>query len=323
MAEIDKSYHKLVNEILTNGQVYEDPNRKDINRIQIPSYTFEHDFKDGFPAITTKKLAWKSVVGESLWILRGDTSIKYLEDNNIPIWRKDAYNYYIKQNTSGTEKEFKRGINIKNHIAGGLGKVYGYQLRSFGGEFDQLKWIVDTMTNNPRATKKAVTYINPCDKEQQALTPCHTGWEILVEETDYSIASKTALEDHIPEYQFTLQWTQSSCDVFHGIPFNIASYAKLAKFLEVVTGMKARGIRGILSNVHIYKPHLSAVREQLTNDVDKYRNCEMEISEYLKGSIENDGYIDSVLKNAEISDFKLKGYESYPKITAEMLPYSN
>ena len=90
MAKIDGSYKQLLETILKDGFKYEDPNRKGVNRIQIPTYTFKHDFKDGFPAITTKDLYWKGVVGELLWILRGDTNIKYLIDNNINIWNKDA-----------------------------------------------------------------------------------------------------------------------------------------------------------------------------------------------------------------------------------------
>ena len=90
MAKIDYEYRGLLNTILSNGFKYEDPNRKGINRIQIPSYKFRHSFRDGFPAVTTKKLYWKSVVGELIWFLRGDTSPKYLMDNNINIWNKDG-----------------------------------------------------------------------------------------------------------------------------------------------------------------------------------------------------------------------------------------
>ena len=97
MAKIDKKYHNLLKKILIEGYTYEDSNRKGIKRIEIPSYTFKHHFKDGFPAITTKKLYWRGIVGELIWFLRGDTNIKYLVDNGIHIWDKDAYNYYLKQ----------------------------------------------------------------------------------------------------------------------------------------------------------------------------------------------------------------------------------
>jgi len=134
MAKIDKSYNKLLNEILKKGYKYEDPNRKDVHRIEIPSYQIKHDFKDGFPAITTKKLYWKGIVGELLWFLKGDTNIKYLLDNNINIWNKDAYNYYCKNVRNPLSFEIWLD-NIKSHnlheTSGDLGRVYGAQWRNW------------------------------------------------------------------------------------------------------------------------------------------------------------------------------------------------
>ena len=93
---IDKNYNNILEKKKKKGSWYDDPNRKDVKRLEIPSYTFRHEFKDGFPAISTKKLAWKPVVTELLWFLKGDTNIKYLIDNGCNIWNKDAYNYYLK-----------------------------------------------------------------------------------------------------------------------------------------------------------------------------------------------------------------------------------
>lgn len=151
MAKIDKEYHKLINVILSDGFIYEDPNRKGINRIQIPSYTFKHSFEDGFPAITTKKLYWKGVVGELLWFLKGDTNIKYLLENNISIWNKDAYNHFLKGNPELTKctgpedcKNIPFDVENEMHLklflgetlqgtsgTGDLGKVYGAQWRNW------------------------------------------------------------------------------------------------------------------------------------------------------------------------------------------------
>lgn len=358
MAKIDKKYHNLLETILKEGFSYEDPNRKKVKRIQIPKYTFEHDFKDGFPAITTKKLFWKGVVGELIWFLRGDTNIKYLVDNGIPIWNKDAYNYYLKQtnqkNTQETKEEFDKGIHELNHIAGNLGRVYGYQLRNFGGEFDQLEWIIDTMRNNPRATKKTVTFINPNDRDYQALTPCHTGFKILVEpiklgsrmklcdskklekyiieNIENSKSAKEVREEYIdnnntPKYQFTLQWEQDSVDTFLGLPFNIASYALLAHILGKLTNMIPKGIVGDLSNVHIYEPHLGAVKEQLNNDVNEYDNCRINTEGFLSrvqnyNYLDNNVELDEIINDFKISDFNLENYQSYPYIKAKMLPYN-
>lgn len=328
MAKIDETYHNLLKEIVNTGTLYEDPNRKGNNRLEIPRYSFYHSFENGFPAITTKKLAWKSVVGETIWILRGDTNIKYLVDNNIPIWNKDAYNYYknlapqssIKPVDIITLGSFTNVINqgrlnyedrINNYKLGDLGRGYGYQLRNFGGEFDQLKWIIDEMKNNPLSTKKDVTYINPNDREYQGLTPCHTGFSIIMRK-DLS--------------GFDLEFKMSSWDVFLGAPFNIAGYALIAKILEKVTGHKALGLYCTAHNVHIYEPHLDAVKEQLSRDVDKYGECELEteISLHNQFALFNNKELslNELLNEFDIEDFNLKGYKSDPRIPAEMLAYN-
>ena len=327
MAKIDIEYHNLLNTILFRGEGYEDPNRKGVTRIEIPHYSFYHSFEDGFPALTTKKLAWKSVVGETLWILRGQTNIKHLLNDNINIWNKDAYNYYVKKckdncsynlnfidfiDAIKTDKDtyilrsFHDGI-ISDYSMGGLGKVYGHQLRNFGGNFDQLNWIINEMKNNPLSTKKDVTYINPCDKDNQGLTPCHTGWSVIVKK-DLS--------------GFDLEFKMGSVDTFLGLPFNIASYGLLAKILEKITGLKALGIRPILNNVHIYEPHLDAVSEQLKREVNKYWEP-LSLEDFTGFRVDMHGDIDQWLSSKEISDFKINGYESYPSIKATMLPYSN
>ena len=151
MSKIDKNYHNLLDKILQEGYTYEDPNRKGINRLEIPSYTFRHEFKDGFPAITTKKLHYKNVVTELLWFLKGSTNIKYLVDNGCNIWNKDAYNYYLKSRTKekynkcycGHTFDCECGVaSIDNFIdgikngsgLGDLGPVYGKQWRKARGK---------------------------------------------------------------------------------------------------------------------------------------------------------------------------------------------
>ena len=104
MSKINKTYHQLLNKIMTDGYTYEDPNRKGTNRLEIPSYTFRHEFKDGFPAISTKKLHYKNVVTELIWFLRGDTNIKYLVDNGCNIWNGDTYKAYVKYVTTTDER---------------------------------------------------------------------------------------------------------------------------------------------------------------------------------------------------------------------------
>ena len=367
MAKVDKKYHKLLETILKDGFKYEDPNRKGINRIQIPSYQFKHDFKDGFPAITTKKLYWEGVVGEFLWILRGSDNIKYLIDNDINIWNKDAYNYYLKQGNEAGYKpndtvmlsftEWLQEIKEGEDLLGDIGRGYGAQLRNwkinndysvFGKmnmvTLDQFAELINTLKTNPMATKKTVTFWNPAEKNQCALTPCHWSFEILVEPLSDKVISDNALKLAIhtsknkrrsaditwaftqtPKYQFTLKWHQHSVDVFLGLNFNISSYALLAQIIGKMTNMIPKGIIGDLSNVHIYEPHVDAVKEQLSRDVNKYGKCELSIDYDIEMGLKMPSLLeafDKTLSQIEIKDFTLDGYNSYPTIPAEMLAYS-
>lgn len=218
MAKIDQNYHKLLNEILCDGFRYEDPNRKGVYRVQIPSYTFKHKFSDGFPAITTKKLYWKGVVGELLWFLKGDTNIKYLLKNNIRIWDKDAYNHFLKtkpelEKCSGPNDckniPFERDNQVHmdlflgetlegNSGTGDLGRIYGAQWRKWYSHtereydsrdncsydtkvyVDQFSNLIKGLKENPMGTEHIVTAWNPAELKNMALPPCHWSFEILV-----------------------------------------------------------------------------------------------------------------------------------------------
>lgn len=360
MSKIDKKYHKLLKKILKKGTKYEDPNRKGVQRIQIPSYTIKHDFKDGFPAITTKKLYWKGVVGELIWFLRGDTNIKYLVDNGINIWNKDAYNYRLRFDTEYApsliidydtfidEIKVNSEEDLKAFPTGLLGRIYGAQWRHFRGvtfdedceEFLQLK--VDQISNlikglkeNPMGTQHIVTAWNPAELDQMALPPCHWSFEILVEEiqakdainyckstSPYRQLYNNKLVKDMPKYQFTLKWHQRSVDTFLGLPFNIASYALLAQIIGKLTNMIPKGIVGDLSNVHIYEPHLDAVREQLSRDVDGHKECELVCNSNIKYDYDKGKSLTSTINDLDILDFELLKYESYPRIPAEMLAYN-
>lgn len=355
MSKIDKSYNNLLREILNKGSRYLDPNRKDVYRLQIPSYSFVHNFDDGFPVLTTKKVYWKGVVTELLWFLRGDTSTKFLIDNNVNIWNKDGVNYLNRQNgTDLTEEEYKE--KVKNEgLESGLGRVYGAQWRSFNGldektlelnKTDQIQNLINNLIKTPLATRHMVTAWNPSELGVMALPPCHWGFEILVEPiSDWdrkNMLSKTDTwkdvpfymidedpsgdildscdEENIPKYQFTLKWHQRSVDTFLGLPFNIASYALLAEIIGKLTNMKPKGIIGDLSNVHIYEPHLDAVKEQLSRGT-KHFSHNVSLKEISGFKMDMGCDINNWLNSKEISDFKLQDYQSFPSISAEMLPY--
>lgn len=254
MAEIGKTYHNLLKTIINEGVKRPDPNRKDIYRIQIPDAKIRHDFKNGFPAITTKKLYWKGVVGELLWFLRGNTNIKYLIDNNIHIWDKDAYNHYLKAYDycdlpKLTLDEFiikvkeGKGTTFSDYsFYGELGRVYGAQWRNWNGPqkaleglrgVDQISNLIKGLKENPLGSQHIVTAWNPAELDDMALPPCHWSFEILVEPLSTKQRVNLTTEDqrltafitarelldntlNIPKYQFTLKWHQRSVDSFLG-----------------------------------------------------------------------------------------------------------
>lgn len=322
MAKIDAEYHKLIHKILQEGYTYEDPNRKGVNRIEIPSYKFRHEFKDGFPAITTKKLHYKNVATELIWFLRGDTNIKYLVDNGCNIWNKDAYNYLKKQTKEGEEipsdNWFISLIKDGNDKLGDLGKVYGHYWRDYDG-FDQIKDIIDKMINTPMSSEIIVTARNPNDKDNQALPCCHYGFQIVMRPNPERIGINN--DDHfknIPKYGFELHWNQRSVDTFLGLPYNIASYATLALILQKITGHKALAIQGDLKKVHLYDNSLDAVKEQLSRDPNKYNSCDLLFNEGFLIDLKTNG-LDISLSRCIPEDIKLQNYESYPAINVEML----
>lgn len=336
MSKIDVRYHQLLQFIVDTGYKYPDPNRKGVERLEIPSYTFRHEFKDGFPAISTKKLHYKNVVTELLWFLKGDTNIKYLIDNGCNIWNKDAYKHALKfHNPGGYLTEACKVKSLNDYVElckqgtftiGGLGPVYGKQWRNFDG-VDQISNLIQGLKDKPLGTEHIVTTWNPGEKSKMALPACHYGFQIVVrplnqlELIKYNIGKSSTQPC---KYGFELHWNQRSVDTFLGLPYNIASYATLALIIEKLTGYKVLAIQGDLKKVHLYDNSIDAVKEQLSRDINKYDQCKLDIEdrpEYYR--IKTYGLetcsLDNLLSNIEINDFKLENYESYPAINVEML----
>lgn len=312
MADIDKKYHELLNHINKYGFEYEDPKRKGVIRKQIHSYKIFHDFtKEGFPAITTKKLYWQAVVGELIWFLRGDTNIKYLNDNNIHIWDKDAANYSSN---------------------GDCGRIYGAQWRDFRGiniSEDQIKRLILNLINQPMATDHIVNSWNAAELNQMALPPCHNYFQVLprpltpAESSTYFIPRAGEMKKP-PRHGFILSFNMRSVDVFLGLPFNLASYAILAYIIGKFTNMIPLGIEADLHNVHIYKEHEDSVNLQLSRDILKFENCRMssEITDYIiNEDLDNltSNKLNEIFNKFEIKDFNLVDYDSYPLIKEKML----
>lgn len=226
-SKLMKQYLELLRHVLDNGISKED--RTGTGTTSVFGYQMRFNLEDGFPLLTTKKVHLKSIIHELLWFLKGDTNVKYLQENGVRIWNEWA-----------DEK-------------GNLGHIYGYQWRSWpdynGGHIDQIKNAVETIKHNPDSRRIIVSSWNVADLPQMNLPPCHAFFQF-----------------YVAEGRLSLQLYQRSADIFLGVPFNIASYALLLQMMAQVTGLKAGDFIHTLGDAHIYNNHREQVMLQLTRE---------------------------------------------------------
>ena len=230
-----KQYHDLVKHVLENGN--EKSDRTGTGTKSVFGYQMRFDLSEGFPMVTTKKLHLKSIVYELLWFIKGDTNIKYLQENGVRIWNEWA---------------------DKN---GDLGPVYGHQWRNWNSEgIDQIQEVITTLKTNPDSRRMLVSAWNPSvlpdtsvsfaenvANNKAALPPCHAFFQF-----------------YVVNNKLSCQLYQRSADVFLGVPFNIASYALLTLMLAQVCGYEPGDFVHTFGDVHIYSNHEEQVKEQLS-----------------------------------------------------------
>ncbi|MDD4141421.1 MAG: thymidylate synthase [Bacteroidales bacterium] len=259
-----KQYLELLSKILTDGNVRED--RTGTGTKGIFGYQMRFNLEDGFPILTTKKLHLKSIIYELLWFLRGDTNIAYLKEHNVSIWDEWA------------------------DADGNLGPVYGAQWRSWqsvtGETIDQISEVVDSLKNNPFSRRHIVSAWNVGDLKRIALPPCHLMFQF-----------------YVADDKLSCMLYQRSCDVFLGVPFNIASYALLTMMMAQVTGYKPGEFVHTLGDAHIYLNHIEQSELQLTRQ--PYPLPRMKINPDVKS-----------IFDFKYEDFSLENYTAHPHIKA-------
>ncbi len=279
-----KEYLKLIKTVLKKG--VRKTNRTGIDTISYFGYQMRYDLSKGFPIITTKEVHFKSVVGELLWFLNGDTNLKYLIDNKIRIWNEWGYERYKLSNEyNGEDQEaYIKLIKTNPEFAnkyGDLGPIYGRQWRNFNG-IDQIKYLISELKSNPNSRRLVLSSWNPKELDEMALPPCHLLFQL------YCVDNK-----------LSLQLYQRSADIFLGVPFNISSYCLLLHLLALECNLDVGEFVHTIGDAHIYANHLDQIKLQLKRKPKKLPNLVINKKDIFNYSIE---------------DIKLENYNHYPKI---------
>jgi len=259
-----QQYHDLLRHILAQGATKTD--RTGTGTLSVFGYQMRFDLQQGFPLVTTKKLHLRSIIYELLWFLKGDTNIQYLKDNGVSIWDEWA------------------------DAEGNLGPVYGYQWRSWpgrhGARIDQITHVMNSIRSKPDSRRHIVTAWNPADVDDMALPPCHALFQF-----------------YVADGKLSCQLYQRSCDVFLGLPFNIASYALLTHMVAQQCELEPGEFVWTGGDTHIYSNHLDQVNLQLTRELYPLPTLKIKRKP-------------SSIFDYEFADFEILNYQAHPSIKA-------
>jgi thymidylate synthase len=274
-----KTYLDALKFVLETGQVRED--RTGTGTIGVFGMQSRYDLTQGFPAVTTKKLAFKACLGELLWFLEGSRDERRLAEithgtrsaSKKTIWTDNAMSKYWLPNAE---------------FIGDLGRVYGVQWRDFGG-VDQVVELINGIKKDPYGRRHIITAWNPGQLDQMALPPCHCFAQFYVS----------------ADGKLSCQMYQRSCDMFLGVPFNIASYSLLTHMIAQVCGLEAGEFVHVLGDAHIYLNHVEQVTEQLAREPLPLPTL------WINPDVRD-------ILNFTMEDFRLDGYTSHDSIKAPM-----
>lgn len=277
-----KKYLDIVKHVLDNGKVKKPVRRNadgkwepvdgGVSTLACPNVCFSHDMSEGFPLLTSKKMAWKAIRVELEGFIRGVTSKTWFQDRGCKIWDEWGNPKKVRElliaeaeKHPGMSPDDPANVKIAQQDEYDLGPIYGYQWRRFNQAYDeddngwtdarvledadQLKRIVETLRTNPMDRRMVCSAWNPLHVTRMALPPCHYSWNV------------TVIGDEL-----NLFWAQRSCDLMLGVPFNIASYALLLELLAHDSGFKPGNLSGMLVDCHIYENQLEAAAQQITRE---------------------------------------------------------
>lgn len=289
-----KQYHDALEYILNTGEDVSD--RTGVGTRSVFGYQMRFNLQTGFPAVTTKRLAWRAVVGELLWFLEGSVDERRLAEITFEKPRLDL----IGKNTIWTANADAQGVElgyINTDLTKHLGPVYGSQWRSFNktkedtfrGK-DQIAWLIEEIKTNPDSRRLILSAWNPNQIDMMALPPCHT-----------------LAQFRVMNGRLSCQLYQRSADMFLGVPFNIASYSLLTHMLAQITGLAVGEFVWTGGDCHVYSNHFDQVNEQITRAPRILPQLEMPVFNNL----------DQLLQT-KTSEYKLIGYDPMPSIKAPM-----
>ena len=274
-----KTYLDNLKFVLDNGQVRED--RTGTGTIGVFGMQSRYDLTKGFPAVTTKKLAFRACLSELLWFLEGSNDERRLCEILYGNRNSD-------KKTIWTDNAMSKYWLPKTQFIGDLGRVYGVQWRDFGG-VDQVVGLIDGIKKDPYGRRHIITAWNPGQLEEMALPPCHCFAQFYVS----------------ADGKLSCQMYQRSCDMFLGVPFNIASYSLLTHMIAQVCGLEAGEFVHVLGDAHIYLNHVEQVKEQLAREPLPLPTL------WINPDVQD-------ILTFTMEDFRLDGYNSYASIKAPM-----
>lgn len=274
MNNLDRQYISILKQILNEG--YEKKNRTSVNTLSIFGTEIRHNMASGFPLLTTKKVAWKTAVKETLWFLSGSTDIRKLWKRGVSVWDGDWYKNYSENTSSPYSlkdmKEFALQKKTGFHESiWDLNKIYGHQWRHWGQKncknydgIDQIQNLLDLLKNNPDSRRMIVSGWNVSDLPKMTLPPCHYSFEVWTRELSLEEIEKHRKPGRVPpERAISLKWNQRSADFPLGVPFNLVGYGAILLMLGDEMNMIPESLIGSFGDSHIYVNQVEGIKEQV------------------------------------------------------------